>query len=190
MTPPQPIRRDTVRKPGSMEVVELSEGRNAGQHRELDRHRDVLAYALAKRGEYRNRVGIYGYEVCQVCGEIGRFSGLYGAMGSHRKYPEPTAQGDTKPRLRFVAASHCHDASPAERGKRFCEVCRRPGRPEAMFSIGHHLLCGECQEAFGRHEVREHWGRMLDHFVRERPRYHALIEPNAKGSCDLLPAHP
>ena len=170
-----------------MEVVKLSGVGGTHDGDDLDRRREVLGYALANLGDYRPKVGIYGYEVCQVCGDIGRFSGLYGAMSSHRKYPEPTARGKSKLRLRFVAGRHHHQASPEDHDDRFREVCRRPGRPEEMLTLGHHLLCGRCQEAFGRHASREHWSKMLSYFVRERPRYHALIEAKARGSADLLP---
>ena len=156
--------------------------------RERKRRRDTVVYALAQLYPYGSRMGIFGYEVCQVCGEIGKFSGLAGAQASHGWFAkENTAVKAVKGR-RFVAAGHHHEYPPDDLDLGFCEVCRAPGSLEKMTPNGHHLLCEECRRAFSRHADEEVWGKMLSHFVRERRNYHPLIEIDERGSTPPLPS--
>jgi hypothetical protein len=80
--------------------------------------------------------GIYGAEVCQVCGEIGVYEGFYGALGSH--------WGG-----QFVCLRHHHSdeerAILKGRGERFCEQCLiRVSRTGAL-RLGHSWwLCRAC----------------------------------------------
>jgi hypothetical protein len=83
----------------------------------------------------RSRVGIYGRRRCQVCGQLGQFSGWAGAMAAHG--------GGSGP---FVALAHQHSAAERDQVRgpgnraRFCEVC---GAPSSSTQRGT-PLCGDC----------------------------------------------
>ena len=156
--------------------------------RERKRRRDTVVFALSKLYPYGSRMGIFGYEVCQVCGEIGKFSGLNGAQASHTWYVQKDAASRKRGRIGFVASGHHHESAPEDLGIRFCEICRASGRLEEMTPNGHHLLCGECRRAFSRHADEEVWGKMLSHFVRERRLYHHLIDIDERGVPTPLPS--
>ena len=92
-----------------------------------ERERLTQAIVADRRG------GIYGAEVCQVCGEIGVYEGFFGALGSHR-------EGE------FVCFHHSDEERAMLKGRdaRFCEQClMRVSRAEAL-RVGQHWLCRVC----------------------------------------------
>ena len=101
--------------------------------------------------------GIYGCEVCQLCGQLGTFSGYASAVGGHHG-------GE------FVSLSHGH-VVPAAKGvygsaefarlrsllsegeRRFCEICRRALlRSDACAARGGKWLCATCAAVPDRDE--------------------------------------
>lgn len=86
--------------------------------------------------------GICGAEVCQVCGEVGTFSGWAGAMASHWT--------DDK---EFVCLDHNHADQEGRRlllretTRRFCEVCQEPVERYLAWRKGHCYVCDECVAA-------------------------------------------
>jgi hypothetical protein len=171
-----------------MEVIRVVWSERKVSARERKRRRDAVVFALSKLYPYGSRTGIFGYEVCQVCGEIGKFSGLAGAQGSHAWYVQRNAASKKRGRIGFVASGHRHESAQGDPGLRFCEICRASGHLEEMTPRGHHLLCGECRKAFSRHAAEEVWDKMLNHFVRERRYYHPLIEIDERGLTPPLPS--
>ena len=82
--------------------------------------------------------GIFGAEICQVCGKVGTFSGWAGAMGS-RHYVGSA----------FVANGHGHDRQSSEavlrgRPERFCSLCGTSTEPENARLVEHSWLCRTC----------------------------------------------
>lgn len=140
-----------------------------------DMRRDVLGYALAHAPREPRRWGIYAFEVCQQCGEIGTYSGLWGAVGSHgtngiRKKDHPLPPGA------FIAGGHNHSNTPFRKGHRFCEICRDELLSEDADSISYFVLCAACSQAVRKHETEDQRGTMIRRFTRYRWRYHGLIE--------------
>ena len=113
----------------------------------------LIEAILDHRDEDSFGSGIYGVEVCQLCGKTGTFSGWAAAMGSH-------FAGE------FVPFSHRHDRPDtgpqggdesagldaisrvrellAERDERYCEVCGQPVRKQEGKRDGH-WLCATCE---------------------------------------------
>jgi hypothetical protein len=60
--------------------------------------------------------GIFGTEVCQICGKLGTYRGLCGAMASH---------GGTALAEEFIPPWHGHRRGhvPKKQTLRYCEVC-------------------------------------------------------------------
>jgi hypothetical protein len=81
--------------------------------------------------------GIFGCEVCQLCGRLGMFSGYAGAMGTH-------LWGE------FVPFGHgSHDREEARKkleasDRRFCEVCRTRVSRSNAYRAGSYWLCALC----------------------------------------------
>ncbi len=101
--------------------------------------------------------GIFGYPVCQDCGEVDYFQGFNGAISSHTQ----TEYGQ-----RFSAMRHNHKINT---NKAFCEVCCQSIEPAEL------LLCPDCRKAFYRYAPEKDWEKMLKHFVRERPKFQGII---------------
>ncbi|MCO5315657.1 MAG: hypothetical protein M9938_05810 [Solirubrobacterales bacterium] len=140
-----------------------------------DLRRDVLGYALANAPREPRRHGIHAFEVCQQCGEIGTYSGLWGAIGSHgtnglRKKDHPLPPGA------FVAGGHDHSDTPLHAGRRFCEICRDVVHSSDADEIGCFVLCRACSRAVRKHGTGDRMLAMLHRFTRYRWRYHGLIE--------------
>jgi hypothetical protein len=114
----------------------------------------ILAVRDAGTGQ---RPGIYGAEVCQICGGIGTFSGLVGAMSCHasgtrdffcRRCPtQPSAPDGT--RLDLNASRAWAVAELERQPHRFCAVCttRIERRPENLQDDA--WLCAACRTALG-----------------------------------------
>ena len=81
--------------------------------------------------------GIYGAEVCQVCGQIGTFSGWASAVGSHFGKDH-----------QFIASGHRHPKHTRrqldDRSRRHCEVCCTPVTRELAQAVSYHWLCDAC----------------------------------------------
>ena len=143
---------------------------------DLDLRRDALVYALARLPDTSREVGIYGFETCQACGEIGTFYNFIGAMMHHGIW---TRRDDAwKPsRGLFIAPDHGHrKMEPEEFTSSFCEICRLPTPRDRPHRVSHHVVCDRCQEALGKHLPEDLWRVALSQFVRERWRYHGIIE--------------
>jgi hypothetical protein len=148
---------------------------------DLDRRREVVALALAKLPNTSAETGIYGYETCQICGEIGYFSTFAGAMMRHGIWSRRADEWKDSRGL-FIAAWHDHsDYSPADLETGFCEVCRCASPRDHAHRVAHHVLCGACLRAFADAAPDGLWFKMLSQFVRERWRYHAIIERDDAG---------
>ena len=137
------------------------------EHMALDikkRRERVVRRVLSLRTPDGAGVGIWGAEVCQVCGELGTYHGWAGATASHR--------GGV-----FVAPRHAHGLiSSAERrvlidrGWRFCGICAtRVTRVHALRSP----VCAACAETA---ELPQAPLREL-----ERRRYLDLVHPTLDG---------
>ena len=112
---------------------------------DLDLRRDALAYALARLPNTSREVGIYGFETCQVCGEIGTFYNFIGAMMHHGIW---TRRDDAwRPsRGLFIAPDHGHrKMEPEEFTSSFCEICRLPAPRDRPHRVSHHVVCDQCQ---------------------------------------------
>ncbi len=112
---------------------------------DLDLRRDALAYALARLPDTSREVGIYGFETCQVCGEIGTFYNFMGAMMHHGIW---TRRDDAwRPsRGLFIAPDHGHrKMEPEEFTSSFCEICRLPTPRDRPHRVSHHVVCDRCQ---------------------------------------------
>lgn len=137
--------------------------------------RNVLAYVLSNYPRDPRRFGIHGFEVCQQCGEIGSYSGQWGAVGSHgtnglRKKDHPLPPGA------FIAGRHDHSETPARRGHRFCEICRAGVLAEEADPFFYLVLCPACSKAMRSHVPEDQMATVLLQFTKFRWRYHALIE--------------
>ena len=107
-----------------------------------DERARLIQAALDRRDEHGFGSGIYGTEVCQVCGEFGTFTGWATAMGSHFS-------------AEFVGPGHGHGPLAdsglrellAARDERFCEVCRQPVRRQDARRVGRYWLCATCDPA-------------------------------------------
>lgn len=143
-----------------------------------EKRRDILAYSLANAPREPRRMGIHGMETCQWCGEIGSFSGQWGAVGSHNHWGR-RQPGNTRliAAPAFIAGRHpWHEETPINPDRRYCEICRALMRREEAERVRHHFLCRSCVTAFSRHAPSSRWGEMLGRFTRFRWRYHGLIE--------------
>lgn len=139
------------------------------------KRREPLAYALAHFPPAPRRLGIYGFEVCQRCGEIGSYSGFWGAIGSHggngiRDRNHLIAPGA------FISGRHDHSESSTRRGDRFCEVCRDSVRIDQAEQVSHFVLCRGCSRALRVYAGDPTLQEMLRCFTRLRWRFHGLIE--------------
>jgi len=83
--------------------------------------------------------GIYGCEVCQLCGRLGGYSSYFGAFTSHFAGCE------------FVASGHRHPKDFGRRGEllakrdsRYCEVCQTKVSRSSAHPVGNHWLCDTC----------------------------------------------
>jgi hypothetical protein len=97
---------------------------------------DETYAALAERVA-TGRVGIFGRRPCQVCGGLGDFWGLFGAMVAHH--------GDHRV---FVALSHGHAGWEVERrlagdSPARCEVCAAEVAAPCVV-VDHRFLCAQC----------------------------------------------
>ncbi len=92
----------TVRTPGTME--------ESMAHKRRRRERLLKELATGPLGS----VGIFGAEICQVCGALDTYSGWAGAMAAHRHGI-------------FVGPHHEHPPEAVEQARRepcrFCEIC-------------------------------------------------------------------
>jgi hypothetical protein len=142
-----------------------------------EKRRDLLAYVLANAPREPRRMGIFGMETCQWCGEIGNFSGQWGAVGSHSYWGRRHQELRPLDPPAFIAGRHpCHKEIPVQPERRFCETCRSMVLLGDAEKIAHHFLCRSCVSAFTRHAPRARWASMLLRFTRFRWRYHGLIE--------------
>lgn len=146
-----------------------------GKERNLETRRNVLAYVLSNFPKESHRFGIHGFEVCQQCGEIGSYSGQWGAVGSHgtnglRKEDHPLPPGA------FIAVRHDHSGTPVRRGHRFCEICRAGVLAKDAEKLFYVVLCPACSKAMSNHITKSERSSALRGFTRFRWRYHALIE--------------
>lgn len=141
---------------------------------EHELRRDGLAYLLSILAVTGPRVGILGFKVCQVCGEIDYYQGFWGAWAMHRIRKDRDGN-DVRGEGSFQ--SHGHAENPEDDDVRYCEVCREavPLGEVEWFCVKS-PLCGKCREAFGRHAVPERWNEMLRTFIGERKDYHSIIE--------------
>jgi hypothetical protein len=130
---------------------------------ELDLRRDALTYALRMLPDLTSDTGIYGYEVCQACGEIGSYSGMWGAVGSHQDRV-------------FVSSGHAACREVRLPKHRWCEICRCRIEPDALVMERSHPICPDCVAALGRQVGPHTRASLLRKFTRSRPRYHGLIE--------------
>ena len=143
MTPQQPTtersalaspRGDTVLMPEAMEVFEVTKRRSRRRGTKAYRER-IIRHILDVHA------GIYGAEVCQVCGEIGTYRSLAGAYKRHYKF-----------RAEFIGR-HGHSAAEVEkamRGRhRFCEVCRTRFVPKTDNRVGYHRVRDTCLHEIG-----------------------------------------
>ena len=130
----------------------------------------------------RAQRGIWGVEVCQLCGRPGEFSGWAGAVASHRAG-------------QFVALAHRHGslddvaARLAAGDVRWCEWCARP--------IAHQRerrLCSDCEGHGGAgeldREVRARWLRARDtaELRRIRDNYERLLFLEGSAQSREMPA--
>jgi hypothetical protein len=107
-----------------------------------DERARLIQAVLDYRDEDGFASGIYGVEVCQLCGEIGTFQGWATAVGSH-------LAGE------FVGPGHRHPPATdsglrellADRDARFCEVCRKAVRRQEARRVGRYWLCANCDPA-------------------------------------------
>jgi hypothetical protein len=117
-----------------MEVIRLRAGEQGDGGRPRD-DRERLVASIMERP-----VGIFGTEVCQLCGELGTFSGWVTAWASHHR---------SEPRSReFADPRHGHgphaerEAALARQPHRFCEVCGRQVTREERLPTGKRLCAG------------------------------------------------
>lgn len=118
--------------PGAMEVFFLTDSQQRGEPgRDVarDAYRERLIDRIVSKGHGEPAVGIFGAQICQLCGRLDTYSGLYGAMGSHcgpdREFvcygcrvahPQPTGLAvldQEATRAKFVGQDSRH-----------CEICR------------------------------------------------------------------
>ena len=113
----------------------MTNARN-GSRPDDDRRERIIRNILDRRTSMGSGVGIFGAKVCQLCGEIGSFRGLAGAMASHFVHD-------------FVAIQHEHGSRESRRDAlrdqpyRFCERCRARVTPAAK--VGSQYVCGPCR---------------------------------------------
>lgn len=80
-----------------------------------------------------SNLGIYGAEVCQLCGRVGMFSGWASALGLHGL------------RYEFLCREHWRRRSElALTGRRWCESCCRPVDRRSATHQGRYYLCSDC----------------------------------------------
>ena len=77
--------------------------------------------------------GIFGAEVCQLCGRVCMFSGWAGAVGLHGLHYE------------FLCREHWRRRSElALTDPRWCESCCRPVDRRSATHPGRYYLCSDC----------------------------------------------
>lgn len=140
-----------------------------------DMRRDVLGYVLANWPREPRRFGIHGFEVCQQCGELGTYSGQWGAVGSHGTNGL-REKGHPLPRGAFIAARHDHSDTPLRDGHRFCEICREDVLAKEADPVSYFIVCPACSRALRKHGARDQIAQMVRRFARFRWRFHGLIE--------------
>ena len=137
---------DTVLTLGTMEVFSLLDP-GSPQSNDPGFREELVKDILATRTTGGAGVGIYGAEVCQLCGQIDVFSGWASAIGFHfdREFVCPSCTrkvtgGATEMsfrarvvRLRLDAQHH-----------RFCERCTRQITPPRDDAWRRHYLCSTC----------------------------------------------
>jgi hypothetical protein len=142
--------------------------------RELEHRRDGLAYLLKVIEDPTAGARIVGFKVCQVCGEIGEYGGLWGSMARHQMRRDRDGNR-VKCEGSFQAPGH--DTNAEDSGVRYCEVCRESIPLSRVVWVGWKSpLCKKCRAAFGRHAEPEEWGEMLGKFIRKRADFHPIIE--------------
>ncbi len=108
--------------------------------------------------------GIYGAEVCQVCGEVGTYFSLAGARIRHLGYP-----------YEFVG-EHGHSAAEVKSAlgsrHRYCEVCGTRFNLGDESRLGYNPVCDAC-----RHEIGER--------ERGRPAHEVVTELTRRRYIDL-----
>lgn len=98
--------------------------------------RELLIEAIlgVRTPDGKARVGIWGREVCQVCGELGDYVGHWPAVTSHMSG-------------QFNCRAHEHageELPPKPWTTRHCEVCRRVRAVEDMRQAAHRWICAGC----------------------------------------------
>jgi len=142
-----------------MEVISLDrKRREPADRRQAFRVRTIRH--IAKRWEKNAGQGIYGGEVCQVCGEFGTFMGLWGAVASHRHGP-------------FTGGvRHRHDDQEVAEVKRhcsrLCEVCRARVRRGPESRCARWWLCPTCRETVAREAPERKASDLLHRLSRWR----------------------
>ena len=136
-----------------MEVMPVTgtEGRDRDEYRER-----IISNILSRRTRDGGGVGIYGAEVCQLCGEIDTFSGWAAAMGVHFPFnrgPSEFVCGECRRKLIPVgvyAVGRRSDAvvrSLEARAHRYCESCATAVPRAPRFRAGRsRWVCDVCRE--------------------------------------------
>lgn len=147
-------RSRTVRKLGPMEVIRVT---TEGNECRSDDGRERLIGKLLKR-----RVGIFGTEICQLCGDLGSFSGWISAWASHH--------GPTRD---FVDSAHGHGphgehaVALARQAHRFCGRCaRRTSRGDLLRSG--RRLCENCRSELEQAHPAADLDQLLAPLARRR----------------------
>ena len=124
----------------------------------------LIKRAIAKTTPHGIGVGIFGAEICQLCGRLGTFNGWVSAMSMHSGGyffhwdclkpidPRPTPDG-----LSCSAAAAAQQIVDA-RDYRFCNIC---AERIAASTVG---LCGSCRGLIGDRNP----GPILGEFNRQR----------------------
>jgi hypothetical protein len=109
-----------------------------------------LIDALAKDKRATSRCGIYGVEVCQLCGELATFRGWASAMGWHWCGEFVALQhGHVEPDKPYTYSDRefAHLRKLLEKAPdRFCELCLRRVPREQARRAGHYWLCPDCPD--------------------------------------------
>lgn len=130
--------------------------------------REVLIRLIANEIQHNGiKVGIFAAEACQICGNVGTFSGLWHAMAVH-----------VGPFQEFVCAKCLPSFDRELRGNagsqlqqqphRFCELCREQLIINTNLRFGHRWLCQSCLDAV---RARCEWDspeKFLGSLVRQR----------------------
>jgi ribosomal protein L37AE/L43A len=135
-----------------------------------DAERERIIQAIVESGS-----GIFGTEVCQICGQLGSYRGWADATGNHMSGEfVPFAHGHVPPDDTLpsgwaaygeAAYAHVRELLDARR-ERFCELCRRSLRRREDRRAGRYWLCDACRAAGGEVKISPR-RRYLEHEVQE-----------------------